>query len=694
MSDTSLRVAVALIPGFPLMALALVAAMVLARRIDERLIARATVGATLAAWLTTDLVAWTWLRRGGATLPLELGRWFSVDGEGFTLSALLDVLSLTMAGTTALIALLVAHFSERYLHREAGFARFYLLLNTFTAGMLTLVLAGSFDLLFVGWEAVGLASMLLVGFFRERPGPLHGALRVMVTYRAADVGLLVAAVLLHQSVGSSEFAHAFGGAPWPGASTHLTAGTATGVALWLLAAVIGKSAQFPLGGWLPEAMEGPTSSSALFYGALSVHAGVYLLLRAAPLLEASPVASIAVGLVGALTAAHATLVGRTQTNAKDTLAYATMTQVGLMLVGVSLHLWTWVLVHMIAHACLRLFQFLRTPSALRDAHELHAALDEAPRAHTGRAPKSLPPWLFERLYFAALHRFFVDTALTQAVVRPTLELSRGVDLVERSLAQALPTRGWIPRVMARAPVPLLPLGLGGFFTLLVLATRPSASEDLWVLLVASLFSALYAAVAALAQQDLRRAIAHVFASQLSMVPVGVAVADPHSALGAMLLALALGAAATGMLLLTDAIEARVGRVELARVGGLVARFPRAGALFLALALASAGFPLSLHFVAEDLMLRALLHHHPVVASAFLLATVLNGITLLRLFFRAFYGPLRGDPGGPIPDLRPRELAPLALLVALSFVGGAAPQRLLDRAGASVHAVRVALLARR
>lgn len=437
MSGGALRLAVALVPGLPLLALAFVAASIALRRIDERAIARVTAGATFGSWVLASAVAARWLRGGGATIDLHLGTWFAVDHEGFALSVRLDALSLTMAGTTSLIAFLVALFSERYLHREQGYARFYALLCTFTAGMLTLVFAGSLDLLFVGWEAVGLASMLLVGFFRERPGPLHGAVRVMVTYRAADVGLLVAAVLLHQAAGTAEFARAFDGGAWPSAQTHLGAGAATAVALTLLAAVVGKSAQFPLGGWLPEAMEGPTSSSALFYGALSVHAGVYLLLRAAPLFEASPTASVAVGLVGAITAAHATMVGRAQSDAKDTLAYATMTQVGLMLVGVALHLWVWVLVHMIAHACLRLFQFLRTPSALRDAHELQAALEEAPREHTGMTPRRLSPWLFERLYFVSLHRFFVDAILTQGFVRPLLRLSRALDAIERSLIAAV-----------------------------------------------------------------------------------------------------------------------------------------------------------------------------------------------------------------------------------------------------------------
>lgn len=437
MSEPTLRWLVALIPGLPFGAFVFVCLLLALRRVHERAIARVSAGAALGSWALASLVAADWLAKGAATGSLHLGTWFRVGDEGFGLAVTLDALSLTMAGTTALISFLVALFSERYLHREPGYARFYALLGVFTAGMLTLVLAGSFDLLFVGWEAVGLASMLLVGFFRERPGPLHGAVRVMVTYRAADVGLLVGAVLLHQSAGSSEFVHAFGHGAWPGASSHLPTAPATAVSLALLAAVVGKSAQFPLGAWLPEAMEGPTSSSALFYGALSVHAGVYLLLRAAPLLEASPIASLAVGLVGAVTAVTATLSGRAQSTAKDTLAFATITQVGLMLVGVALHLWTWVLVHLIAHAFLRLLQFLRTPSALRDAHELHAALDEAPREHTGMTPKVLSPSAFVNIYFVALHRFFVDPALFRGVVGPIVRLSRALDALDTAITDRI-----------------------------------------------------------------------------------------------------------------------------------------------------------------------------------------------------------------------------------------------------------------
>src|SRR5690606_22872823 len=158
---------------------------------------------------------------------------------------------------------LIGHFSTRYLHGQKGFVRFFLLLALFATGMQLLVSAASIDQLFLGWELVGLTSALLVAYFQERRAPVEGGLRVFVTYRLCALGLLIGAVLLHQTSGTSDLARA------PEAM-RAHAGTATTlVPLLLLLAAMGKSAQFPFGAWLPRAMEGPTPSSALFYGALS-----------------------------------------------------------------------------------------------------------------------------------------------------------------------------------------------------------------------------------------------------------------------------------------------------------------------------------------------------------------------------------------------------------------------------------------
>jgi NADH-quinone oxidoreductase subunit L len=422
---------------------------------SERNTARLVEWGSGLALLLSFALAGVWWAGGATPIPLHLGQLFEVRGYAYELGLLVDTLSLTMLLTTGLIVSFVARFSVHYLHRDPGYHRYFVLLCAFTVGMHLLVLAGSFDLLFVGWEIVGISSMLLIAFFRERPGPVRGATRAMVSYRVSDIGLLVAGILLHQLSGTSEFTDAFGTGRWPVDSTHLSEGAATVVLLVLLVSVVGKSAQFPLGGWLPRAMEGPTPSSALFYGALSVHAGVYLLLRAAPLLAISPVASTVVTIVGGVSAIWATASGRTRSDAKSAMAYATITQVGLMLVAIGLGFYRWALFHMVAHAVLRLWQLLRTPSALHDALRLRAAIAAEPVARPSWIALALSERTLAKLYARALHGFHVDEALDRFVVRPVITASRALDRFERRWEHRLAGRAADACAAPAEPEPLL-----------------------------------------------------------------------------------------------------------------------------------------------------------------------------------------------------------------------------------------------
>ena len=414
----------------PAAAFAWVALLSIFRRTpSERAIVR---GVSLAFTVATAsiLVAAGWMVRTGATeVRVEVGEWFDVAHHGFAIQLVLDRLSVPFALLGAVLVGLIAAFSARYLHRERGFARFYLLLGLFGAGFELVVLAGSLDLVFFGWELVGITSALLIAFFDERVTPVRHGLRAFVTYRVCDVGLLTAAVWLHHSVGSAEVApDAL--APWAGLVVPTDAVDATVVGVLLLWASMGKSAQVPLGGWLPRAMEGPTPSSAVFYGALSIHLGPYLLLRAAPILERSPVAAGLVVGVGALTAAHATFVGRVQTDIKSALAYASMTQVGLIFIEIGLGFGWLAVAHIVGHACIRTLQLLRAPSILHDHHHLEQAVgSHLPRTggHLERlVPTSLQPWLYRH----ALERGYFDSLLIDHVVGRLVRLLRGVDRVE------------------------------------------------------------------------------------------------------------------------------------------------------------------------------------------------------------------------------------------------------------------------
>jgi NADH:ubiquinone oxidoreductase subunit 5 (subunit L)/multisubunit Na+/H+ antiporter MnhA subunit len=364
-----------------------------------------------------------------------------------------DPLSATLMTLTAALCGLIARFSSTYLVREPGHARFYLLLSLFACGMFLLVMSGSLDLMIAGWELLGLSSMLLIGFFHERPFPVRNALRAFTIYRSCDIGLLTGTVLMHHYAHTSEFLRAFGADSWPaGGDTHFGPGASL-IALCMLWAASGKSALFPLGSWLPRAMEGPTPSSAIFYGSLSVHAGAYLLLRMSPLLAHAPVASAAVVCLGAITAVHGSLTERVQSDVKSQLAYATITQVGVIFVEIGLGLSRLALFHLVAHALLRTLQLLRAPNVIHDVQMLRSAAGRY-RLETGTQYRAIATSGFGRwLYHLALERFHLDAFWERFVSGFVLAGARFVARKEEGLVQWLAGEHAAPGQSTPSPPP-------------------------------------------------------------------------------------------------------------------------------------------------------------------------------------------------------------------------------------------------
>lgn len=415
---------VALTPVWPAIGAVLIALLLVpSGRPSERAVANI---ARCALWLGfLGAVGGVALRLLDGPSDVRLGFWYEAFEYNFPLVLLLDGLSASVSLLVAVLLLATCKFSVNYLHREPGYLRFFLLMLLFGAGMQLLVLAGSVELMFIGWELVGMTSILLVAFFHERAGPVQAAIRVLVTYRICDIGLLLGGVWLHHWLQTSVWVDVFAKA-----DVHAAPLPALAVALSLVFAAMGKSAQFPVGGWLPRAMEGPTASSAVFYGSLSVHAGVYLLLRAAPLIEHSPLARGALVAIGAVTAVMATLSSQVSADAKSAVAYATASQVGLMFVTCGLGFYTLATVHLIAHATLRYYQFLRTPSALQDALARRAALGRTEQDEAAALWEGVGLRRRRIFYRLAIERFAVETALDRWLTRPIMGLSRWLDRLE------------------------------------------------------------------------------------------------------------------------------------------------------------------------------------------------------------------------------------------------------------------------
>ena len=416
---------------------------ILGRPLAERWTTRLVGGGFALAFLAALGMLAVLAGRGFAPEIVHLGTWFSFDHHAATIDLVADGLSVPYVCFSTGLCLLVNAFAGKYLHREPGFTRFFVLLAVFGTGMNLMVLAGSFDVLFAGWELIGISSTLLIGFFHERANAVRAAIRAFITYRVCDVGLLAASVVAHAEVGSADFDRLFHGA-WPEATCLVPASTATLLALLLIFAALGKTAQVPFTGWLPLAMEGPTPSSAIFYGALSIHAGAYVLLRCESLLQAAPATGWILIAIGAATAARATALGRVQTDLKSMLAYGSMAQAGLIFVEIGLGWRIVPLVHVVSHAILRSLQILRSPSALHDRHALAAALGGQPgpgRSWTDRLPEA---WRLA-LYRVALERGYEEMAVARLVVEPFRRLVERLDALERSWTD------WLGNLRLRTP---------------------------------------------------------------------------------------------------------------------------------------------------------------------------------------------------------------------------------------------------
>jgi NAD(P)H-quinone oxidoreductase subunit 5 len=371
----------------------------------------------------------------GARL-VSFGAWSGSHEGGIAIEFLVDRLSLGFAALSAGIAGIVAAFSNRYLHREAGYNRYFVLFAMFVTGMLLVALAGNVEVLFIGWEFVGLSSALLVAFFHGRPAPVSNALRVFSVYRISDAAMLTAAVVLRHAAGTDSLSLLFGGVR-PGSISTLTGTTATIIAMFLIIAVAGKSALLPFSSWLPRAMEGPTPSSAVYYGSLSIHAGCFLLLRSAPLLEQSDLARVLIGGLGVATAIFAALATRVQSDIKSSLAYAALTQVGIIVLEIAIGWYTIAFIHLAGHACFRLLQFLSAPNVLHDLHGMEDAIGKQPSRRRGYLEAVITPRVRRLLYLVALERGFLDGLMDRFIIEPFLRFANQLTRFDRWLCNAV-----------------------------------------------------------------------------------------------------------------------------------------------------------------------------------------------------------------------------------------------------------------
>lgn len=383
-----------------------------------------SVTAELANWAITLSCLLALILLGADVLgknqgTFDIGRWLSSDTLMIRMSFITTGFNLWLATLFSVLLAVVINFSTNYMHREAGFHRYFFILSLFAFAMLLLVLSGNAVGTLVGWETAGLCSYLLIAYSYQRPVAVTNATRVLVTNHIGDACFIIGIGLSYAWSGTLNWndLNAFMG--------ELSQRQITGLALCFSLAAFAKSAQLPFTPWLARSMEGPTPSSAVFYGAVMIHAGVFLVCLLRPLIENSFLVMAILVFVGFVTAVYSFFVGLTQTDVKSSLVYAVAGQLGLMFLECGLGFWQLAKWHLCAHAIVRTYQLLAAPNLMHAVHN-NPVRPVSPKLASLR-------WL----YTAALQRFWIEQITDWALVKPVRRLAHDLCYIDDRIVDRL-----------------------------------------------------------------------------------------------------------------------------------------------------------------------------------------------------------------------------------------------------------------
>lgn len=559
-----------------------------------------------------------WIIKGMNPVNIRELEMYNDGNYQFLLDFYFDSISMVYLWVGAFITFLITRYSRFYLHLEEGYKRFFNTLLFFYLAYNLTVLAGNFETLFLGWEMLGISSFLLIAFYRDRYLPVRNAVKVFSIYRIGDIGIILAMWashhLWHENIAFIKLLDT------DLVSEHLASHGGIGlfIAITLLIAAAAKSAQFPFSSWLPRAMEGPTPSSAIFYGSLSVHFGVFLLLRTFPFWEHQLTARILIGVLGLVTALIAYPIARVQSTIKTQIAYASIAQIGIMFIEVALGLQTLALIHFAGNAFLRTYQLLVSPSVvaymIRDQF-YHFKPKEIILEDT------FPRRLEYSLYILSLKEWNLDKTINKLVFNPIKRLGRKLDLLtpKNLLLYFLPmysiglilyfNQEWIPELIRDY--------LPEFFGLLgMLIVFKAFSERLYPRLALMLVMA-YPFWIALAV-SFNESFAY---SQTLIYLSGVVVAG-----------------AIGYWALDSLRKKEKHYFDLNQYYGHVYEYPMLAMIFLLAALGVMGFPISPTFIGVDLIFSHIHEDQYFLAAFDAIGFIFGGIALIRIYARLFLGP--------------------------------------------------------
>lgn len=350
-----------IIPALPALAFVLITFFT---RWNEKLSAGISVGAILLGFVYSVGVL---IETLGNPEPFEMSfRWITLAGFHLEIGILIDSLTAIMLMVVTIVSSLVHIYSLGYMHGDPRFSRFFSFLSLFSFSMLGLVLANNFFMIFIFWELVGLTSYALIGFYYEKHSAANAGKKAFITTRTGDLGFIVGLLLIVFYAGTLNYHEVFHAIE----AGEIPTGILAAIGIFVFCGAVGKSAQFPLHVWLPDAMEGPTPVSALIHAATMVAAGVYLVARSFTIFAASEPAAMVVAIIGAITAFIAASIGLVQNDIKRVLAYSTCSQLGYMIMALGLGSMTAGIFHLMTHAFFKALLFLGAGSVIHAVHTM------------------------------------------------------------------------------------------------------------------------------------------------------------------------------------------------------------------------------------------------------------------------------------------------------------------------------------
>lgn len=572
-------------------------------RFSEKFITRVSLFSLLMPTFATIIISYISFSSGNFPVEVMIGR-VTIADHIFPFIAWLDINTLGLLGLTHILSLLVVKFSHGYLHLEKGYQRFFSTILFFIFGMLLLSLAGHMDLFFAGWEIVGFSSFLLIAFYRSHTRSVMNAWRVYNIYRVCDMGLLIGAVIGHVLWHE---ATRFGALSELSKSTILPlhSGSFFFLCLSLVFASLGKSAQFPFYNWPARAMEGPTPSSAIFYGALSIHAGVFLLIRTEALWSQSFFICLLIGLIGLITMILSSVQGRIQTNIKGQIAYASTSQIGLMFVELSLGLYKLVLIHLITHSLYRCFQLLVSPSVVAASSSLNNKLVFGKISQRRNWMDALPAKYRETLFVLGMNDFFMDISWRGFPFFPWKAMYRIIRNISGN------------KLFIYS------------FTGIVLFSLLMNSNKAYVLALAGVF---FSFRSIFLHQNPFRMMADLTTS-LIFCSLSAYTLEPHSFASVITyLTPVMPSLIIGLVMMWNFRDK-----VLITFHGLGTAHPFQANLFMVCFLILSGMPVTTAFVGEDMLLEELLKHSATVTAMVSFCLMTSGLVCVKIYSRLFMG---------------------------------------------------------